>query len=669
MKKNSPVFFQQILKLSLLTAILTILAFPRGSSAQTPEQAAAPAPATDEHLFPTPAILEDNIQFWKKIYSEIPLTEGLVHDRDYPMIIYGRVEVGALRGQQRRTAIRKVMDGAEASLAIITTRPPREWTEKEKNIHALFKQYNALEDLSTASERLRFQLGQKDRYKEGLERAAAYMPFIKKILKEYDIPERVAYLPHVESSFNPKAYSRVGAAGIWQFMRSTGKLFMTISYTVDERWDPYLSTVAAAKLLRRNYNVLKSWPLAITAYNHGMGGISRAVHQTGSNELGVIIANYQNRRFRFASKNFYGCFIAASSIAMEAEKYFTDLAYHEPERTIEITLPTYINAHTAARLLGIPGEELQRLNPSLRPIVFHRRLNIPKNFNFRIPAVMTEEEAKRRLALKPGSLPPAKTPEAHYYTVNRGDTLYSIARKYGTSVDLLLAANDTGSGSRIHIGQVLLIPDNNGEFPPLEAPAAAMTSPASPPVKTIPASPTAAAPATPPAPSATPQDEPVMEPDNNPESFDARLYPLETTPSANGRAVSIRVAAEETLGHYAEWLDISSSQIRQLNRLGKKGIRVNQKLLLPIAKSALESFNSKRLEYHMALEEDFYNEYTVTGAAPRIIQKGETPWSICNSEEVPLWLFYKYNRGVNADQLSPGATIQLPSIKSKEKED
>ena len=104
-----------------------------------------------------------------------------------------------------------------------------------------------------------------------------YMIFLKKIFKKYDLPEELIVLPHVESSFNYKAYSSAGAAGIWQFTRGTGKQYLKISYEVDERLDPILSTEAAAKLLKRNYEVLGSWPLAITAYNHGAYGMKRAV--------------------------------------------------------------------------------------------------------------------------------------------------------------------------------------------------------------------------------------------------------------------------------------------------------------------------------------------------------------------------------------------------------
>ena len=95
------------------------------------------------------------------------------------------------------------------------------------------------------------------------------------------MPAALVALPHVESSYNPIARSFVGAAGLWQFTRSTGRRFMQIDHVVDERRDPFLSSVAAASLLQYNYSILKSWPLAITGYNHGVAGMRRAVKKFG----------------------------------------------------------------------------------------------------------------------------------------------------------------------------------------------------------------------------------------------------------------------------------------------------------------------------------------------------------------------------------------------------
>ncbi|MCP5105103.1 MAG: lytic transglycosylase domain-containing protein, partial [bacterium] len=217
--------------------------------------------------FTVPDILKDNVAFWKRIYTEVSLKDGLIHDRDFPLVVYKKITIGNLRGRRRRQLIRNHMNGIRHSLDIINKRPPTRWGEKEKRIAALFRRYGDMSRLKTARSRLRFQQGQRERFKLGIERSGAYLQYIRRVFKEYDIPQRIIYLPHVESSFNINAYSKVGAAGMWQFMRRTARLYMTVNYKIDERRDPFKSTVAAAKLLKSNYRAIKSWPLAITAYN------------------------------------------------------------------------------------------------------------------------------------------------------------------------------------------------------------------------------------------------------------------------------------------------------------------------------------------------------------------------------------------------------------------
>src|SRR5690606_17165036 len=122
--------------------------------------------------------------------------------------------------------------------------------------------------------RLRFQLGQSDIFKEGIVRSGQYLRQMEEIFREQGMPVELTRLPFVESSFNLKACSRVGACGIWQFMRSTAKAYMRpMNAYVDERRDPLISTRAAARKLRKNYEMLEDWPLAVTGYNHGPYGI------------------------------------------------------------------------------------------------------------------------------------------------------------------------------------------------------------------------------------------------------------------------------------------------------------------------------------------------------------------------------------------------------------
>ena len=414
----------------------------------------------DLNHFETPECLKDNVSFWKRIYAEVSLTEGLIHDSDYPLVIYQKVNVGNLSGKTRRQLIGKYMDAIKNSLTIIKEKPQSQWGAKEKEIFALFLEHGDITDIKDAPDRVRFQLGQKERFKEGVERAAAYMDYIRQVFTEYGVPHRIAYLPHVESSFNVKAYSKVGAAGMWQFMRRTGRLFMNVGYNVDERRDPFKSTVAAAKLLKSNYEELKSWPLAITAYNHGTESMRRASSLFNTTDLGVIIENYQNRRFRFASKNFYSCFLAASEIAANPEQYFSDLLYHLPDQYNEVTLDSHCKPAILAKHLGISQDELAQLNPALLPTVFRHQMSIPRGFRLRIPPTIPRKPPLKKSPLCPYSNN-TESKGYQYYSVCQGDTLYGIALDFGVSMEMILAANDIERENRLSIGQVLRIPVKN----------------------------------------------------------------------------------------------------------------------------------------------------------------------------------------------------------------
>jgi membrane-bound lytic murein transglycosylase D len=615
-------------------------------------------------VFSTPENLKDNVAFWKKIYTEVSLTEGILHDSEYPLIIYTKITIGSRKGRSRTSFIRYHKNLVVQTLKIMSRKQASQWSSKEQEIADLFTRYADMNELKTAWKRIRFQQGQLERYKEGLERSGAYMAFIRLMLNFFNIPDRIAYLPHVESSFNINAYSRVGAAGMWQFMHRTGRLFnLKIDYLIDERRDPIKSTIAAARLLQMNYNELKSWPLAITAYNHGLASMKQAVKATGSRDIGVIIEKYKHRRFRFASKNFYSCFLAASEIAANAEKYFPDINYHTPLQYKEIQLESYLQPKTLEKYLGIPQEKIIELNPALRSIVFSRQLPIPPGYKLRIPASMSPQSVKEKLTAIPTSEKKSASTILQYYTIRRGDTLSLISRRFRVPIDTLLIANQISSKNRIYVGQVLRIPARGESvtaatsqpkpqpepkpLPPPQTPAVKPITPNTTPKETIN--------------NAALEKSKGSTPD---EGFDATLYHLEVKLlQANDYAI-VTASVDESLGHYAEWLNTSVKKIRGVNGW-IRGIRLNQKIKIPLKNqlSSLEQFKARRLEYHMALEEDFYNQYQVVEAKYRDVKYGDTLWSICNrDEEIPIWLLMKYNPDINLQPLKTKTRLTIPVI-------
>ena len=307
-----------------------------------------------------------------------------------------------------------------------------------------------------ASRRIRGQWGLKDRFQAGIERSGLYMDEIKRIFKQYNLPEELSILPHVESSFQLKAYSSAGAAGIWQFTRSTGRLFMRVGYDVDERRDPILATYGAAKLLKKNYEVVRSWPLAITAYNHGLRGIQRAQKRHGS-DIVKIIKKYRSRTFGFASRNFYPEFLAALHVVKNQNKYFPLLNIKKPLRRVSFRLPDYVNINTAVNYFNMTREEIAESNPSLRRPVLIGEKRIPKGYVFQAPASEIKDLRSNYNKIPKTALY-SRQIRSKFYTVRRGDTLSALALRFGTSVQSLKASNTIRRGNRIYIGQVLQLP-------------------------------------------------------------------------------------------------------------------------------------------------------------------------------------------------------------------
>jgi membrane-bound lytic murein transglycosylase D len=231
---------------------------------------------------------------------------------------------------------------------------------------------------------MRCQVGQKDRFERGLIRSGAYVQRIKAIFRSHGLPEDLCYLPHVESSFDITAYSKAGAAGMWQFTPATGKRFLTVNKFLDERRDPIRASEAAAKLLKHNYERLGDWPMAVTGYNHGVAGMLRAKEEMGTYE--AIFGGYYGPIFRFASRNFYSEFLAARHVAKHYRQYFNDIRLSKPLEAREVLTKGQISAVALSRHYGVDLETLRALNPALGQPVLKGQRQVPKGYMLRLPA-------------------------------------------------------------------------------------------------------------------------------------------------------------------------------------------------------------------------------------------------------------------------------------------
>jgi len=408
---------------------------------------------TEEFDFTVPALLESRVNFWKKVYTQYSTQHAIIHDQNNLDIIYDVVYLGdkslSSRARHRKLKphirkFKKILRKLSRVKNRVNLNP-----EEERILHLV--QNNFIK----ASRSIRSQLGQRDRFAEGLRKSGLYMAEIKRIFREVGVPEELAVLPHVESSFQLHAYSSAGAAGIWQFTRSTGRLYMKVGYEVDERRDPIIAAYAAAKLLKYNYKQLKSWPLAITAYNHGVNGMKRAKKRHGD-DIVKIIDNYRSRRFGFASKNFFSEFMAALEVTKYPHQYFPGIVVYEPFEFVEMPIEDYVHISTLVKHFEMSRKEIAEYNPSLRRPVISGKKRIPKNYVFKGPADRGLNLDELYASI-PEDLKFDKQVRVRWYTVRRGDTLSTIARKLRTSVWKLKEMN-TIRGYRIYKGQVLEIP-------------------------------------------------------------------------------------------------------------------------------------------------------------------------------------------------------------------
>ena len=408
---------------------------------------------TEEFDFTVPAALESRVDFWKKVYTQYSTQHAIIHDQDNLDIIYDVVYLGErtlssrARHRKLKPRIREIQKTLR-KLARIKNRV--NLNPEEERFLRLVKR-----DFIKASRNIRSQLGQRDRFEEGLKRSGLYMKEIKRIFKEVGVPEELAVLPHVESSFQLGAYSSAGAAGIWQFTRSTGRRYMKVGYEVDERRDPIVAAYAAAKLLKFNYKQLKSWPLAITAYNHGANGMKRAKRRHGD-DIVKVIDNYRSRTFGFASKNFFCEFMAALEVSKHPRQYFPGIVINEPFQFAEVPIEDYVHISTLVKHFDMSREEIAEYNPSLRRPVISGKKRIPKDYLLKAPADR-DLNLDELYASIPEDLKYDKQVRVRWYTVRRGDTLSTIARRHRTSVWRLKEMN-TIRGHRIYKGQVLEIP-------------------------------------------------------------------------------------------------------------------------------------------------------------------------------------------------------------------
>ena len=721
--------------------------------------------------FPCPSVLQSAVHFWIRVYTQVGTNGGFLHDPNNLGVVYQTVHFRPGSSPwERQHIVDADRDRLAAELRRIAA-GARPLTPQERRIRALWGPGVSSARLRRAADDIRFQLGQSNRFKAGLIRSGAWQHAIARALAQQGLPPQLAALPLVESSYNPRAFSKDGAAGIWQFMPGTAQRFLRMSSAVDQRLDPFSATVAAAQLLAYNHRILGTWPLAITAYNHGLAGMLRAVRTVGTKSIGAIVQRYRTAMFGFASRNFYVSFLAALYVDEHAHRYFGNLHELPEERFHELTLPDYVSMASLERALDVPLARLRELNPALLPPVWDGELDVPKGYCLRLPergqiwtvadlihrlgpgALLAEQlrpaiyrvrwgdtlsgiAARFGLSIwalarfndiqpdgilrvgEPLRLPGAEQPPALLaasagpglsggYRVQPGDTLSGIAARYGVSVWALARLNGIQADGILRVGERLRLPgvgqpvtllaDDTGPAPGLRTafysvqPGDTLSGiavrygvsvwalarlngiqadgilrvgerlrlPGVGQPAILPAGIVASA-----ARPASTDKVVARGPGVGPGGHSAlSLDPTDYSVAADG---TIRVAAAESLGYYAEWLGVSAMDLRRINhlRLGQP-LQIGERIRLDFRHATPAQFERQRVAYHRALEASYFATHRIDGVFSYVTRGGDSLWTLTQRfPELPEWLLRQYNPHTDFFALKPGTRLIVPRIEA-----
>jgi|SRR6185312_6003363 len=477
-------------------------------------------------VFDVPKGMERQVKFWVDIYSKYTTDQGVLHDSEVIDLIYDVVDFSDISSRTDLNAWQKdhmkTKRVKEAKKQVIETlkklqacKDPATLNEKEKKIWNAFADNTDKKKFLEAAgrTRLRFQLGQKDRIVQGIYFSGRYIDQFEKIFKDAGLPIELARLPFVESSFNVLARSKVGASGLWQIMPYTMKGFMKRDPAIDLRNHPAEATKLAAKLMRINFNMLQSWPLAMTGYNHGPSGVLRLTKKYKTRDLGELIQNASFRkRFGFASRNFYASFLAVLEVTSKAPQYLGTVTLSQPldSEDVKTTLPVKYKD----LLRWFDGDDLktQVFNPHITRVARAHGRAIPKGVVISIPKEKSElvqkelanpelfrkaeqeyEKSAKSAKTQPGKKESDDQPlsneiqfkagaDSHQQTSNdlvvdpsqkksveqgndesthrvrHGETLIRIAHEYGVAVKDILQVNNLRPSDRLRVGQMIKIP-------------------------------------------------------------------------------------------------------------------------------------------------------------------------------------------------------------------
>jgi membrane-bound lytic murein transglycosylase D len=571
--------------------------------------------------------LKTDVQFWKDIFTLYSKDQNIIHDAENLDIIYQIVTFDTSISEYfKERHLENKKREIKRFLLEIAKHPekiePRNHSERQ--ILEQFKDDKDPGKFRKAANQIRAQQGMRENFEEGLERALNYLPFMKEVFRESGLPEELAYLPHIESSFNPLARSRAGAAGMWQFMRSTGRLYMKVNRIIDQRYDPIVSTKAAARLLRYNYQKTGDWGLAVTAYNFGLAGIKKAIKRYGSDYIKVR-ESFNHRKFKFASRNFYPEFLAVIEIMREFKKYFPDIKPASVSSSMHYQLRAAVKLPRLLKQLKIEMSEFRSLNPVYTRRAIKGWVYVPAGYWIYLPiksdlAKLNEFFRNNRLELaESGGISKKKYPAKK---VTRPSKESELADEIKTN-------NQQSNGSL-----VLRKPGVTSDI------SAWIHSPQT-------------------------WGREVLA-SHNQSTVSIEKIKTELNQKIMVKENYIVVFANETLGHFADWLNISLRKLQNINDLGRRRtIYQGQRLKVSFTNVSIKEFQEKRINYHLQLIMSFLDKKELVNLVDYEINSGESVWELARyRHKIPVEIIQYFNIHSDINNLYPGDILRIPIFRN-----
>jgi membrane-bound lytic murein transglycosylase D len=478
-----------------------------------------------------------------------------------------------------------------------------------------------------------------DWFARSIERSGRYEERFREIFAEEGIPRDLIYMAHVESAFKTSAYSRAHARGIFQFIASTGRRYgLRVDWWIDERGDPEKSCRAAANYLRDLYDEFGDWYLALAAYNGGSGRVRRAIRRSGGSHDFWLHA--RRRLLLRETRNYVPAILAATLISKNPAKFgFGDVKREEPVPYEVVSVPDQADIEVLAKAAQTEPGVLRELNPALR------RGQTPPNYPgypLKVPSGKADGFAE-----KLAQIPKDKWIVKQLHRVRPGDTLFELARRYGTSVRAIQASNGMGRRTLLSIGQVLEVPRGPGG-------AGAWAPPTSGGTYRVRRGDTLGR-------IARWYGVSVFELQRwNDLGRSTRIYPGQrlkvgdsgSAPSARRANVSgatYRVRHGDSAWKIARRYGLSLNALLRANGLGRHSVlRPGQKLVLPGVSSTSSSSASRRSS-------------TATASGGRyVVRRGDNPWTIARRHGVELNDLLQANGLHRGSMLKPGQTLVIP---------